>query len=125
VSGVVEQRATRTVDHQEVTMSINNPNTPTGSYATTGPAAGPADTHQFGDVQVSTGRQSAYVTVELIPYVLATLGIFLTAAVIDERDDAQGFSASDAWFYVTLLTVGFLLSRGLAKLGGRNDSRVL
>jgi hypothetical protein len=106
-------------------MSFNNPNTPTGGYATSGSSAGPADTHEFGDVQVSTGRQSAYITVELILYVLATLGIFLTAAVIDEGDNAQGFGASDAWFYVTLLTVGFLLSRGLAKIGGRNDRRVL
>lgn len=106
-------------------MSVNNPNMPAGGYATTGSAAGTTDTHEFGDVQVSAGRQSAYITVELILYLLATLGIFLTAAVIDETDNAQGFGAADAWFYVTLLTVGFLLSRGLAKLGGRNDSRVL
>jgi hypothetical protein len=88
-------------------------------------AGGAADTHEFGDLQVSTGRQSAYVTVELILYLLATIGIFLTAAVIDESGSGQGFGASEAWFYVTLLTVGFFLSRGLAKLGGRNDRRVL
>src|SRR5688500_6549713 len=93
--------------------------------ASTGQAGGPADTHQFGDVQVSTGRQSAYITIELILYLLASIGIFITAAVIDESESGQGFGASEAWFYVTLLTVGFLLSRGLAKLGGRNDSRVL
>ena len=100
-------------------MSINNPNNPNRA------AGGPADTHQFGDVQVSTGHQSAYITVELILYLLATLGIFITAAVIDGRGSAQRFGASEAWFYVTLLTVGFLISRGLAKLGGRNDARVL
>ena len=86
---------------------------------------GAGDTHEFGDLQVSTGSQSAYVTVELILYLLATLGIFVTAAVIDEGDSGQGFGASEAWFYVTLLTVGFLISRGLAKIGGRHDSRVL
>ena len=100
-------------------MSMNNPNDPRGT------TAGPADAHQFGDVQVSTGHQSAYITVELILYLLTTLGIFITAAVIDERDNAQGFGASEAWFYGTLLTIGFLISRGLAKIGGRNDSRVL
>ena len=83
------------------------------------------DTHEFGDLQVSTGSQSAYVTIELILYLLATLGIFITAAVIDESGSGQGFGASEAWFYVTLLTVGFLISRGLAKLGGRHNSRVL
>jgi len=107
-------------------MSIN-PNNPRGTaYSTVGPAdGGLADTRQFGDVQVSTGRQSAYLTIELILYLLVSIGIFITAAVIDEGDSGQGFGASEAWFYVTLLTVGFLISRGLAKIGGHNDSRVL
>ena len=96
-----------------------------GTHASTGQAGGPADTRQFGDVQVSTGHQSAYITIELILYLLASIGIFITAAVIDESGSAEGFGASEAWFFVTLLTVGFLLSRGLAKIGGRNDSRVL
>ena len=104
-------------------MSVNHPNSPAGSTYSAR-AGGPADVHEFGDVQVSTGRQSAYLTIELILYLLATIGIFITAAVIDERS-AQRFGASEAWFYVTLLTVGFLISRGLAKIGGRNDSRVL
>jgi hypothetical protein len=86
---------------------------------------GAGDTHEFGDLQVSTGSQSAYVTVELILYLLASTGIFITAAVIDESGGGQGFGASEAWFYVTLLTVGFLISRGLAKLGGRHNSRAL
>lgn len=103
-------------------MSFNSPNTPNipgGEHPTSVQAGGPADTHQFGDLEVSTGRQSAYITVELILYLLASIGIFITAAVVDE------FGASEAWFYVTLLTVGFLISRGLAKISGRNDSRVL
>ena len=37
------------------------------------------------------------------------------------RTDADGdiFLADKAWFYVTLLTVGYLVSRGLAKAGSR------
>ena len=106
-------------------MTINSPGTPGGNYSTAGQDGGPGDTHQFGDVQVTTGRQSAYLTIELILYLLTSIGIFITAAVIDESGSGQGFGASEAWLYVTLLTVGFLLSRGLAKIGGRNDSRVL
>jgi len=105
-------------------MTINDPNNPGTSYSTSGRPAGPGDTHQFGDVQVSTGHQSAYITIELILYLLTTIGIFITAAVIDERGSNQSFGASEAWFYVTLLTIGFLISRGLAKIGGRNDARV-
>jgi hypothetical protein len=73
----------------------------------------------FGDVKVAAGGQSAYVTLELILWALATLGIFVTAAVVDEDGGIEGFSASEAWFYVTLLTVGLIVSRGLAKMGHR------
>jgi hypothetical protein len=57
-------------------------------------------------------------------YVLAALGIFITAAVVDEDGAGPGFGASQAWFHVTLLTVGFLISRGLAKInnGGRRST---
>jgi hypothetical protein len=100
-------------------MSTNDPLDPRN----TGDSAG--DTHNFGDLQISTGRQSAYVTIELIVYLLAVIGVFIASAVVDE-DDGSGFGASQAWFYVTLLTVGFLLSRGLAKINSRgNSNRVL
>jgi hypothetical protein len=103
-------------------MSTNDPLDPRN----TGGSSGAGDTHNFGDVQISTGRQSAYVTIELIVYALAVIGVFIASAVVDENDDGSGFSASQAWFYVTLLTVGFLISRGLAKINARGDSnRVL
>lgn len=83
------------------------------------------DTHSLGDLQVSTGKGSADISIELILYVLVALGIFITSAIVDE-DDGTGFTASQAWFYVTLLTVGFLISRGLAKINSRGDNtRVL
>ncbi len=83
------------------------------------------DTHSFGDLQVSTGRGSAAISVELIVYVLAVLGVFITSAIVDE-DSGPGFSAAQAWFYVTLLTVGYLLNRGLSRINARGDnSRVL
>lgn len=85
---------------------------------------GDDDTSQLGAFQVSTASQSAFITVELIVYLIACLGIFITAAIVDE-DGGAGFTASQAWFYVTLLTVGYLVSRGLARFNGRNNSRVL
>ena len=39
--------------------------------------------------------------------------------VIDETD-AGGFGARQAWLYVTILTVGYMVSRGLAKAGSRD-----
>jgi hypothetical protein len=32
---------------------------------------------------------------------------------------SDAFGAQDAWLYVTLRTIGYLLSRGLAKSGSR------
>ena len=39
--------------------------------------------------------------------------------IIDESD-AGGYGARQAWLYFTILTVGYLLSRGLAKSGSRD-----
>lgn len=83
------------------------------------PAHDDGDTRDLGDLRVSSGSQSAYITIEMILYVLAVLGIFVTSAIIDEDGPGPGFSAAQAWFYVTLLTVGLFVSRGLARINSR------
>ena len=55
-------------------------------------------------------------TAELIAYVAAVLGVLIASAVVDTSD----FGAQEAWFYITLLTIGYLVSRGLAKSGSRD-----
>ena len=35
-------------------------------------------------------------------------------------DGASDFGTQEAWFYITLLTIGYLVSRGLAKSGSRD-----
>ena len=104
-------------------MSEHTPGHTPGHNPVTGHSNANDNTQEFGDVKVSTGSQAAYISVELIVYILALLGIFITAAVIDEEGPGPGFSASQAWFYATLLTVGYMVSRGLAKInGGRRNS---
>jgi hypothetical protein len=66
-----------------------------------------------------TETKSAFKTTELIVFVLSVLGVLIAAAVIDNGDDGQGFGARSAWLYVTLLTIGYMISRGLAKAGSR------
>ena len=66
--------------------------------------------------RISTETKSSYKTTELIAYVAAVLGVLIAAAVTDTSD----FGTQEAWFYVTLLTVGYLVSRGLAKSGSRD-----
>ncbi len=37
--------------------------------------------------------------------------------MVDESNDAGGFGAQQAWLYATILTVGYMVSRGIAKSG--------
>ena len=43
-------------------------------------------------------------------------GILVSAAMVDESNSG-GFGAKQAWLYATILTVGYMVSRGLAKAG--------
>jgi hypothetical protein len=70
------------------------------------------------DTQKSTETKSAYKTTELIVYVLAVLGVLIASMIVD-----QSFGADPAWRYVTYLTVGYMISRGLAKVGSREPYR--
>ena len=67
-------------------------------------------------VRVSTETKSSYKTTELIAYVAAVVGVLVASAVVDVSD----FGAQEAWFFVTLLTIGYMVSRGLAKSGSRD-----
>ena len=55
---------------------------------------------------------------ELIVYALAVLGVLIASAIVD-----NSFGADPAWRYVTYLTVGYMISRGLAKAGSREPYR--
>ncbi|HZA74391.1 MAG TPA: hypothetical protein VE476_15975 [Propionibacteriaceae bacterium] len=69
---------------------------------------------------VATETKASFKTTELIVFVAAVLGVLIAAAVTDNGDDGQGFGARSAWLYVTLLTIGYMISRGLAKSGSRH-----
>ena len=61
-----------------------------------------------------TETKAAFKTTELVVYVLAVLGVLIASMIVD-----QSFGADPAWRYVTYLTVGYMISRGLAKSGVR------
>ncbi len=65
----------------------------------------------------TTETKPAFKTTELIVYVLAVLGVLIASAMVDENEDGQGFGAESAWKYVTWLTIGYMVARGLAKAG--------
>ncbi|NII52117.1 SoxR reducing system RseC family protein [Frigoribacterium endophyticum] len=69
--------------------------------------------------RLSTETKAAFKTTEFIAYVVILIGMFIAAAVTDNGDDGQGFGADQVWLYATILTVGYMIARGLAKSGSR------
>ena len=69
--------------------------------------------------RLSTETKAAFKTTEFFAFIAVLVGVLVAAAVIDESDTG-GFGARQAWLYVTLLTVGYMVSRGLAKSGSRD-----
>jgi hypothetical protein len=65
------------------------------------------------DRRVSTETKASVKTSEMIAFVAAVVGVLVAAQISDD------FGAQDAWFYVALLTIGYMVSRGLAKSGSR------
>ena len=72
-----------------------------------------------GPVRRSTETKSSFKTTELIAYVVAVAGVLIAAQVVDNSDPGS-LGARQAWLYVTVLTVGYMISRGLAKSGSRD-----
>lgn len=69
---------------------------------------------------LSTETKSAAKTTELIAYVVAVAGVLVASAMVgNDGGDSDFFRADRAWFYVVVLTVGYMISRGLAKAGSR------
>ena len=66
--------------------------------------------------RLTTETKSAFKTTEMIAFVVAVFGVLIAAAFVDQSD-AGGLGAKQAWLYVTILTVGYMVSRGLAKSG--------
>jgi hypothetical protein len=66
----------------------------------------------------------SFKTSELVVYVLAVIGVLIASNVVGDgarNDGSDYFAADKAWWYITLLTVGYLVSRGLAKAGSRTS----
>jgi hypothetical protein len=67
----------------------------------------------------TTETKAAFKTTELLAYIAAVVGVVIAGAVVDSSDSAS-LGARHVWLYVTILTVGYMISRGLAKSGSRD-----
>jgi hypothetical protein len=65
--------------------------------------------------------KAAVKTTEFMVYLAAVVGVLIASYLVGDADGrGDVFLADKAWFYVTLLTIGYMISRGLAKSGSRN-----
>ncbi|MDG6106744.1 hypothetical protein [Dactylosporangium aurantiacum] len=63
------------------------------------------------------------MTTELFVYLAAVIGVLIASQTVGDgaaRNGADYFAAGKAWWYITLLTIGYLVSRGPAKSGSRS-----
>jgi hypothetical protein len=69
--------------------------------------------------------RKATKTTEFFVYLAAVAAIIVTAFVVGDDGDntADPFSAEHALRYITFLTIGYMLARGLAKSGTRSNAR--
>src|SRR3954467_13347227 len=73
--------------------------------------------------RLSTETKQAFKTTEFWAMVAVIVGILIAAAAIKGGDTAPGtdeFIARQAWLYVAIVAVGYMISRGLAKSGSRD-----
>ena len=68
--------------------------------------------------RLSTETKASFKTTEFFVFLAVLAGILISAGVVDEAN-AGGFGAKQAWLYATILTAGYMISRGLAKAGSR------
>jgi hypothetical protein len=101
-------------------MTTSNP---TSAHRANAPIASSAEGTQPARVAAPRGSETkaAFKTTEFIVYVVAVIGVLLASFLVSTTDGHEDYLRADrAWFYVVLLSVGYMVSRGLAKAGSRH-----
>ncbi len=70
--------------------------------------------------RLSTETKAAFKTTEFAAFIVIVVGILIAAAVAKATTTHHDpFTAAQAWLYVSIVTLGYMLSRGLAKSGSK------
>ena len=79
-----------------------------------------APRRSFGGVsRLVTETKAAFKTSEFYAYLVTFVLILIAGAQIKEKNNVDAFRADKVWLYITILTVGYMIARGLAKSGSR------
>ena len=80
-----------------------------------------SETGRRTPARLSTETKHSTKTSELYAYIAATAGVLLAGLLTKAGDGADDrLQADDVWLIVGILTVGYMLSRGLSKSGSRD-----
>jgi hypothetical protein len=78
--------------------------------------------HEHDAQRRSTETKSSAKTTELMVYIGAVIAIVVTALVVgSDGHGADPFSALDAIRYISYVSIGYMIARGLAKSGSREN----
>jgi hypothetical protein len=95
-------------------MTVTNPAAPSAGVGT-----GLTDRAR----RFATETKASFKTTEFYAYLVAVAGVLIAAQAIGTEDNhADYFRADRAWMYIVVLTVGYMISRGIAKAGSRHHS---
>jgi hypothetical protein len=82
------------------------------------PQGAPRVASRERDADVRTTETKASTkTSEFFVYLLGAAAILIASFVVD------GFNATEGWMFFTFLSIGYMVSRGLAKSGSREPYR--
>jgi hypothetical protein len=71
--------------------------------------------------RLTTETKAAFKTTEFFAFLVVAAGILIAGNSIEGQEGGADYFAGDkVWLYVTLLTIGYMVSRGLAKAGSRD-----
>ena len=68
-------------------------------------------------IERSTETKASTKTSEFFVYVIAAAAVLIASLIVD------GFNATEGWMFFTFLSIGYMISRGLAKSGSREPYR--
>jgi hypothetical protein len=72
-------------------------------------------------VRRSTETKASFKTTEFAAYIAILVAIFIAGAVTKAGSNGNDvFRAHQVWLYATILSIGYMISRGLAKAGSRD-----
>lgn len=71
--------------------------------------------------RLTTETKSFFKTSEFWAFVVVAIGILIAGNAIEiEEGGTDYFAADKVWLYLTILAVGYMISRGIAKAGVRD-----